>query len=185
MIQRFPGYYRSILRERPDAHGCGVQLSSYLLRAKITRRTDTRIRSKSMRNQAESPFTSHSPHSPGNICAEIPAIIYSRSAHGHAATGPPGVCNPTNSASNRPRSSIDAYMHNLCEEFRARSCTPSFARVSGFHRAEIRTSVAIESNICSEFTNMCNDTCHSAGLFSPGRFGARPGAIADSFSCAT
>lgn len=53
-----------------DRNQCGIRLNLHLL-------------------------TSHSPHRPGNICTEISAIIYLHSAHGDAATGPPGVCNPT------------------------------------------------------------------------------------------
>lgn len=77
---------------------------------------------KSMRNQAESPFTSHSPHRlyPRRDFRDYLFTLRARTDREiqRGSATPP-------EASNRPR---NAHMHNLCEEFRSRSCTLSRSR---------------------------------------------------------
>lgn len=61
----------------------------------------------------------------------------------HTTRGPRGVRNPTSKASNRPRSSADAHMHNLCGEFRPRSCTLSYEYPDSSRRKYERCLVTV------------------------------------------
>lgn len=81
------------------------------------------------------------------ICTEISAIIYPRCAvrtdTRHTTRFARGL-QPHQFSFQPPTLFHErAHMHNLCEEFRPRSCTLYYGRVSGFQPAEIRTRPTI------------------------------------------
>ena len=103
------------------------------------------VRWKSMRNQAESPFTSHSPHRLGISAARFPRLFIhaartDRTTRSNEGLQPHQVC----WSSNRPRSSTDARTCTIYAKNSARAAArcPA-AEISGFQLAEIRTRPAI------------------------------------------